>query len=192
MLRRVVTVGGSGYEGPLDSSDFPARQLPLLSVRGHISTLLSLGLEAVARVAPDVSFVHDYPGTVDTSLPSRMKGLIGVVLRAYVRVMGRWICVPIQECGERHLYLATSAKYPPASGGRDPGFAVPLEEGIDLAQGTTGQIGSGAYSIGWDGEGTSSAVVKVLTRYRDEGMLDQIWRHTESEFKRITGHDEDL
>ena len=191
-LRRVVTVGRGGDEGPLDSSDFPARHVPLFSLRGHLSTLISLGLETVARMAPDVSFVHDYPGTVDTSLPSRMEGLMGVVIRAYIRLMGHWICVPIQESGERHLYLATSAKYPPVSGGSDPGFAVPLEEGTDVARGTTGQIGSGTYSVGWDGEGASPVVVKLLTGYRDEGMLDQIWRHTESEFERITGHDEDL
>ena len=186
VLRRVITVGVSGHEGPIDSSDFPARRVPLLSIRGHLSTLISLGLEGVAKTAPTVSFVHDYPGTVDTPLSGRLQGWKGVLLRVYIRLLGRWICVPIQESGERHLYLTTSAKYPPASGGRDPGFAIPLEEGGDVAGGTNGQIGSGTYSIGWDGEGTSPAVVKVLTDYRDEGMVDQVWRHTESEFKCVS------
>ena len=186
ILRRVITVGASGHEGPIDSSDFPARHVPMLSIRGHLSTLISLGLEGVAKRAPTVSFVHDYPGTVDTPLSSRLEGWKGVLLRAYIRLLGRWICVPIQESGERHLYLATSAKYPPMSGGRDPGFAIPLEDGEDVARGTNGHIGSGTYSLGWDGEGTSSAVVKVLTDYRDEGMVDQVWWHTEREFKRAS------
>ena len=102
---------GAGNEGPLDPNDLPALHVPFLRLRGHLCTLLSLGLEAVARTAPEVTFVHDYPGTVQTTLVSRIEGVRGVLLRAYVWLLGRWICVPIEKSGERHLYLATSAKY---------------------------------------------------------------------------------
>lgn len=186
VLRRVVTVGGGGLEGPLDPSDLPALSVPWHALRGHLSTLLSLGLEAVAKTAPDVSFVHDYPGTVDTPLASHMKGMIGVIIRTYIRLLGRWVCVPIEECGERHLYLATSARYPPLSRGTERDSAVPLGDGLDVARGTTGEVGSGVYSVGWDGESSSPAVRKMLAGLRDMNMVERIWQHTESEFKRIT------
>ena len=185
-LRRVITVAGGGNEGPLDSSDFPARRVPLTAIRGHLCTLITLGLESVAKLAPEVSFVHDYPGTVNTSLPGRVEGVLGMLLRAYIYVAGYWICVPIEECGERHLYLATSARYPPASVGSDGGSGVPLGDGVDLARGTTGQVGNGMYSVGWDGTSASPEVEKLLAGYREKRMVEEVWQHTESEFNRIT------
>lgn len=185
-LRRVVTVGGGGLEGRLDSSDLPARRVSMIAGRGHLVTLITLGLEAVAKTAPEVSFVHDFPGTVNTPLFSRVEGILGVVMRTLVYFLGRWICVPIEESGERHLYLATSARYPPASVDGDEGSGVPLGDGIDLAQGTTGEVRSGIYSVGWDGTSASPTVQKLLAGYREKGMVEEIQRHTESEFNRIT------
>ena len=191
-LKRVVTVAGGGLEGPLDTSDFSARRMPLFAMRGHLSTLITLGLQAVAKAAPDVSFVHDYPGTVDTTLSSRMTGFMGVAIRAYTYLFGRWICVPIEESGERHLYLLTSARYPPVSDCDSRHLAVPLGYGIDVAQGTVGELGSGAYSVGWDGESSSPATQKLLIALRDEGTVEDVWRHTEKEFERIGKENEGL
>ena len=98
------------------------------------------------------------------------------------------MCAEIDETGERHLYLATSAKYPPLSDGLGQNFAVPLGAAIDVAQGTTADVGSGVYSVGWDGESASPAVLKLLATIRDKGTVEGVWRHTEGEFKRITGH----
>ena len=185
-LRRVVTVAGGGNEGPLDSTDFPALRVPLSAIRGHVSTLTTLGLESVAKTAPEVSFVHDYPGTVRTSLAGRMEGMLGVLMRAYIFVVGYWKCVPIEECGQRQLYLATSARYPPARVDGEGGSGVQLEDGVELARGTTGQVGSGIYSVGWDGTSASPKVEKLLAGYRDKGIVEELRRHTESEFDRIT------
>ncbi|RDW71426.1 hypothetical protein BP6252_07989 [Coleophoma cylindrospora] len=185
-LRRVVTVAGGGLEGPLDPSDFPALHVPLRAIRGHLTTLITLGLEAVATKAPEVSFVHDYPGTVKTPLMSRTEGFLGVFLRALVYLLGRWMCVPLEESGDRHLYLATSARYPPRKGESSRDFAVPLGSGVEVARGTTGEAASGVYSVGWDCEGPSPAAEKLLAGLREAGMVDEIWRHTEKEFKRIT------
>ena len=128
--------------------------------------------------------MHDYPGTVNTPLLSHVEGVMGVLVRAIVYIVGYWRFVPIEECGERQLYLATSGRYPPAKvGGRD---GVPLGDGVDLARGTTGEVGSGLYSVGWDGASASPAVEKLLAGYRDDGIVDQIWQHGESEFDRIT------
>jgi len=94
------------------------------------------------------------------------------------------VCAEIDETGERHLYLATSARYPPVSGGGGGGgggrdLAVPLGDGVDVARGTTGEVGSGVYSVGWDGESASPAVWELLAGLRNKGMVEEIWRHTE-------------
>ena len=41
----------------------------------------------------------------------RMGGWQGVLMRAGVFVVGYWKGVPVEECGERHLFLATSARF---------------------------------------------------------------------------------
>ena len=107
-------------------------------------------------------------------------------------IVGYWIYVPIEECGERQLYLATSARYLPASVGNNGSSGVPLGDGIDVARGTAGEIGSGVYSIRPDGTSASPAVQKLLAGYRDKGMVEEIARHTESEFDRITKQKQNL
>jgi hypothetical protein len=185
-LRRIVTVGGGTLEGPIDPTDFPALRVPLLKIRGHLTTLITLGLEAIAETAPEVSFVHDYPGTVNTPLMTHAKGLHGVLVRTYVGLFGRWVCVPIEESGERHLYLATSSRYRPANGNES---GIQLGDGVEVAMGTTGEVGSGVYSVGWDCESASPAVRELLTGLREKGMVDEIRRHTQGEYKRITAKD---
>ncbi|KAE8376143.1 hypothetical protein BDV26DRAFT_266285 [Aspergillus bertholletiae] len=169
-LRRVVTVGGGGLEGPLDPSDFSALHVPKEQLRGHLCTVVTLGVEAVARTAPEVVFIHDYPGSVDTPLTRHLQGtgMVGDV---------EWISP--EESGERHLYLVTSARYPSVQGSES---AVPSEM---LARGATGDLGSGWYSVGWDGESASPEILAFLADLREQGMGEQVWKHTEEVFRRI-------
>jgi hypothetical protein len=186
-LRRIVTVGGGGYEGKLDKSDYPALHVPLSAIKGHLETLITLALEGVAKTAPEVTFIHNAPGAVNTQLFNRISGIVGWAMRAYLWVVGWWVWLPIEECGERHCYLVTSGRFPPAKGGSECGASVELEAGDGVAKGTTGLVGSGVYSVGWDGESASAAVEKLLAGYRDEGTAEDILGHLESEFNRITG-----
>jgi hypothetical protein len=172
-LRRVVSVGGGGKEGYLDATDFPAIRVPLPELRGHLATLITLGLEAIAKTAPDVSLIHDYPGSVVTGLYRHMDTL----------PFDKSTSVPIEESGERHLYLATSANFPPVDGNS---AAVRLVDGIDIAIGTEGRSGTGVYSVGEDCGGTSAEVVRLLAPLREDGTADRVWRHTEAELRRIT------
>jgi hypothetical protein len=171
-LRRIVTVGGGGMEGPLDVADFPALRVPLPQLRGHLTTLITLGLEAIAKTASDVSFVHDYPGTVNTGLYRDMD----------VPPFDTSLSVPIEESGERHLYLATSARFPSREGNDT---AVRSNAGVEVAAGTTGEVGTGVYSVGENCESASSEVVELLAVLREKGMVEEVWRHTEREFRRI-------
>ncbi|KAL3419041.1 short-chain dehydrogenase reductase [Phlyctema vagabunda] len=171
-LRRIVTVGGGSRESLFDPTDFPALRVPLPQIRGHLSTLITLGVEAVAKTAPAVTFVHDHPGTVRTPLLNYMSE----------ETLKTLTFVPLDECGERHVYLATSARFPPSSGASN---AVPLKDGDTAALGATGEIGSGVYSIASDCESASSTVMELLSELRRKGMVEEVWRHTENEFKRI-------
>jgi hypothetical protein len=139
---------------------------------------LTLSLEALARQAPEVSFIHNFPGSVDTDLIRRDDGLMMQFVKQFFRlgttVMGKW--VPKEECGERHAWLCLSARFP-AKG----------EKSAEAAVGTDGTKGSGVYSVDWDGESASTEVIKLLGEYRDEGTVDKVWKHFEDEFVRVTG-----
>lgn len=175
-FRRIVTVGGGGKEGPIDAADFPALRVPLPKLRPHLTTLITLGLESVAKIAPEVSFIHDYPGSVITGLYRNMES----------PPFDASSSVSIEESGERHLYLATSAKFPPKEGERT---AVRLGDGVEVALGTTGEMGTGVYSVGEDCESASKEVVELLAGLREQGMVEEVWRHTEGVFKRVSGLD---
>jgi predicted deacylase len=99
------------------------------------------------------------------------------------------LSMPIEECGERHLYLATSARYPPREGDN---IAVRLNTGVQVATGTTGEIGTGVYSVEETCESASGEVVDLLAVLREKGMVEKVWRHTEQEFQRITELRDDM
>jgi hypothetical protein len=175
-LRRVVTVGGGGHEGNLDPDDFQALRVPVPDLREYLTTLVTLGLENVARDAPEVSIVHNYPGTVKTPLLDSMPD----------EVLRTLTFLPLEECGERQVFMATSAKYPPVSG---QNAGIPLVDGVNVAIGTTGDEGRGVYSVGVDCESASPTVREKLAGLRNRGILGEVWRHTQGEFNRIMEDD---
>jgi hypothetical protein len=190
-LHRVVTVFATGKEGKIDTSDYQARHISLLASRGHISSLNTLSLEAIAKMAPEVSFVHDYPGAVKTNMWLGSKGILSIVAKGIFAMIGPFIFIPNEECN-RHVYIATSARYGPSGPSKDLASGVPLSDRVLPARGTNGEIGSGVYSLHWDGESSGSKVVELLGKLRSEGNvsegnIEQLWKHNEDEFKRITG-----
>jgi len=40
--------------------------------------------------------------------------------------------------------------------------------------------------VGWDGESASPKVWKLLARMREDGMVERVWEHVQSECRRIT------
>lgn len=157
----------------LDASDFQALRLSLFAARGHIASLLTLRLEAI-----NVSFVHDFPGPVESEIAGDMGGVPAVGMKGFFSAFGRWIYIP----GERHLFLATSERYASRSAednGRGDGDGVQVGDEVDVARRADGESGSGVYSAGWDGESAAPKVEKLLARMRKDGTL--------GEFTRITG-----
>ena len=56
-----------------------------------------------------------------------------------------------------------------------------------VARGTNEEIGSGVYSVDLEGESSGPKVVELLANFRKEGVGENFWKHTEEEFRRITG-----
>ncbi|KAG9503936.1 hypothetical protein J7337_003895 [Fusarium musae] len=185
-LRRVISVMAGTHEGKLFSDDIAARNIPFTSIhnsRGHLCSALTLSLQALARQAPEVSFIHNFPGSVDTNLIRSGDGFMMQVMKYWFKVSmtvrRQWL--PKEECGERHAWLCLTGRYP----GKD-GSENGIKEG-EVAVGIDGNKGSGVYSVDWDGESASGEVVKLLDGFKEEGLVEKVWKDQEKEFVRITG-----
>ncbi|KAK9364442.1 retinol dehydrogenase 14 [Lipomyces kononenkoae] len=189
-LRRVVTVLAGTKEGTIDANDFPGRNGSMLYLRGHFSSMMTFALEAVAKKAPNVSFIHTFPGFVKTNYGNDLKGPMVTVLKAVFNaifpLIGPLIATPFNETGERQLFFMTSARYP--AGGDSAAAGVPVPNGVTVARGTNGESGSGVYSVTNDGETAPYRVEQLLGKLRKDGTVQKVWLHVEEEFIRITGH----
>ena len=95
------------------------------------------------------------------------------------QIFGRLLYMDTEEAGDRHLLLATSARYP--SGEADDASGVALDKDTTLALGTDGKLGSGVYSVDTYGDGVD--VNKVLADLRKAGMVEQVMSKIESGIK---------
>ncbi|KAL4954369.1 hypothetical protein BDW69DRAFT_140493 [Aspergillus filifer] len=179
-LRRILTVGAGGFEGQVDTSDFSALCIPHEQIRGHLASVMTLGLEAVSRDSPNVTFIHSYPGAVDTPLTRQLLTL-GNDAPTKIPVPEDWLSP--EESGERQLFLLTSSRYPPSTGYES---VVSGNSDKTTAHGIDGQVGSGVYSVGVDGENVSSETVDFIAGLRGQGIVDKLWEHNQCEFRRIT------
>lgn len=150
--------------------------------------MATFSLEALARKAPNVSFVHSYPGLVKSNLVRGEESTGMAFASAFLGIFGSLLFNDMtKECGERHTFFATSAKYP-ALKGMDGDASVSLKEDeILVADRTNEKNGSGVYTVDDFCECGGPKVVKLLSEMRDEKMVEKVWGHMEEDFERITG-----
>lgn len=182
-LRRVVSTFAGTKDGRIYANDIAGRKVPLRGARGHLSGVMTFALEALSKQAPEVSFVHNFPGAIKTDLIRKESGRILQTLWFLSSTFMSHSWMDNGECGERHAFLCLGAEFPPATGGdgRNDGSKV------EVVKGTDGKVGSGAYDVDEFGECASESVLEVLKKQRDEGVREKIWKHTEGEFVRVTG-----
>lgn len=190
-LRRVVSSFTGAKEGRVYDDDWQGKEgkVPFTAARGHGATMMTLGLETLAKEAPDVSFVHAFPGKVKTSI---IRSDDSAILRSMTLVFKVMFFVtgytPIVEVGERHTFYCTSARFPPRQLADDPGSAgTELPDGVSVANGVDGSAGGGVYSVDTFGESADAKVEELLASYRKDGTADKLWKYTESEWQRVTG-----
>ncbi|KAK9236976.1 putative short-chain dehydrogenases/reductase [Lipomyces kononenkoae] len=187
-LRRVVSVLAATCEGDIYLDNIPGKGFPLLKWRNQVSSVQTLLLEEAARRAPDVSFVHTIPGFVKGGIMrDEPEGFRSPLMKA----ISRHIIEPLlqtlpAECGERHLFLATSAMYAPGRGGTALA-GVPLDPKMVPARGIDGQTGSGMYSVDNKGKSAPPKVEKLLVKFREDGTAAKVWDYVSSDFMKITG-----
>lgn len=184
-LRRVISVGAASYEGPIDLTNLPGQGLALPKWRDQIASIQTLLLEEVARRAAGsgVSFAHTVPGVVKSGIMRDMESSLSLrIIVGISKLLAPLIETSPEECGERQLFYATSAKY-----AASPGGGVPLESGLMVAKGTDGKMGSGMYSIDVKGGSAPATVEKLLAGFGVDGTAKQVWESISSDLVRITG-----
>jgi hypothetical protein len=178
-LRRVVSVFGGTYEGQINMADFQGWNLGRIEHQGHEASITTLTLEAHHKAAPEVSFVHNFPGAVESGIARGSIGGLMRVLKTVYAMLGPLVHIPLVEAGDRHAFLCTSARF--STGPEDATAGVPLVYGLALARGTDGQIGSGVYSIDANGESAMPKVERLLAQLRSQGMIERVWENIESD-----------
>jgi hypothetical protein len=186
---RVISVMAGTKEGPINPSDIAGKHVAPWKSRGHMCSMMTLTMEQFADSDSykQVSFVHAYPGFVDTGLGRSMKGFVGGAMKAVftlAKPLLMKLYIPLDECGDRHVFLATSSRYDRAGSSQSP----VVVEGVETAAavGSNGQIGSGVYSVDETGESADARVQTLLEELRQNGVKEKVWQHLQSEFVRIT------
>lgn len=184
-LSRVLSILEAGGESPaLNLSDLSlAHSFTLRNCAKHAITMTSLSTEHLAATHRGTSFVHMFPGVVQTGLLRDFGPWARLAVSALASTLARPWVVPLAECGERHLFVATSPRYPSCSSGA--GSAGMGGEMGDAVVGSNGVAGSGAYLVNWDGRPRGNE--KVMREFREKGTPGVVWQHTVEVFDKILG-----
>ena len=179
-LSRVVSVlEGGGESASINLDDLGLKQsYSVKNAAKHAITMTGLAFEELAKENSTVSFVHAYPGIVKTNWGRDLGSLVKGASQVAFVLMRPWM-VEIGESGERHLYVSTSNAYPAKSGD---------EEGVDVGtgkvkNGSAGEMGSGAYLVGEDGERRAND--EALKDLRNKKAGPKIWEHLMKTFEAI-------
>lgn len=192
---RVISILAPGFEGPLDPTDFdfrsPNRYAFIHATLGAI-TMTDLIFEELAKLHPAVSFIHSNPGYVGTRILdhtlSNISGLLWYPAQipryTFLPIYRALFCITPEESGERHLFLATSGKYPPNQvheKGKIDGFVDrPFDTPFAKSTASTDGRGNGVYRIKEDGEACKDSA--ILQRYRAGGLGKKVFEHTNEEW----------
>jgi NAD(P)-dependent dehydrogenase (short-subunit alcohol dehydrogenase family) len=141
----------------------------------HASAMTNLNFARLASQHPGTSYVHAYPGFVDTGAGRDAWGALGVVAKPLLGLLTAALRVKSVESGERNLFASTSSVF--ASKTSSAGVQ-------DAATGSDTVKGSGSYLLNWNGDVLAdTAKAKKL---RDEGGEKKVMDHTEDVFKKVS------
>lgn len=185
-LRRVISVGAATTEGEIDTTNISGEGFPLLKWRNQLASCSTLLLEENSRLAPEVSFIYTVPGIVKSGIMRQAEGFTLRIIIAISSLFAPFLQTPPDECGYRHLMVATSMMYPSREEGGIP-VGVPLDDGLVVARGIDGNIGSGVYSIGVQGESAPVRVEELLARFKDDGTAEKVVEYIKRVAEEIMG-----
>ncbi|KAI4182845.1 MAG: hypothetical protein LQ346_006469 [Caloplaca aetnensis] len=193
---RIVSVLAAGREAKINLSDLELKhKFGVLACANHANTMTSLVFEHLAHQHPTVSFVHVYPGYVKTKIfQSGFSWPVAYLFKYILQPLIFFFEIPVLDVGDRQVFHITSARYPPLSSSQTTSTAkpstdtgAPLPAGIEIAMGSDGNRGSGAYLMTADSEAAPTGTGKLMRGYREEGVPEKVWRHTEEIFASVRG-----
>ncbi|RFU78061.1 short chain dehydrogenase reductase family [Trichoderma arundinaceum] len=169
---RVVSVLAGGLEkATIDFDDLDLKKPGNFGgVKGQMqfTTMNTAFLEKLANENPAVTFIHSWPGWVNTGNMRRgwdegsiLARVFWFVLEPIVRLFG----FSDEESGERHLFLTTSAAF----GGR--GVPWKGKQGVNSLE----KAQDGLFLVNYNCDCTPNA--KVMPLLREKGQ-EKIWEHT--------------
>ena len=174
----VISIYAAGKEDQIFPEDLSLRDPKHHSqanLRSHVTYMTTFFMETLAeRHSERLSLVNMFPGLVMTDafsnagLPTWFK----LTWRLGAPIIRRF-SMPPEECGQRILFLA-SPRFPPRLTERDEATAIGGD--TEVALGTDGDRGSGAYAVNSDGETIPLKV--TYKKLREERMAEKVWDHT--------------
>ena len=169
---RVVSVLGGGMERitSIDLEDFDLKRpgnFGAIKAQGQYITMHTMALDKLARENPEVTFIHSWPGWVNTGNIRRGSGpiLSWFAWLIFEPIIGLF-AIRDADSGQRHLFQSTSAYY----GGR--GIPWKGKEGINTLEKTE----DGLFLVNYKCDCTPNAKVMPVLR---EKALDKVWNHTQ-------------
>lgn len=192
----IISVYAAGHEANLFPADLSLRETySFANARSHVTYMTTLTFERLAdEYKGRLSLVHVFPGIVltpgyqDPELPMWLKvtlGLAGPFLKAF-------LAMDKGECGARMMFLG-SERFPAAAVGGsgrgavdsdEAGLKSVLDGGVQqVARGTDGVVGGGAYAVNQVGE--TIDISKAYERVGKEELKVKVWEHTMAAFETI-------
>lgn len=182
-----------GKERELDLNDLECKvNFSAIRAAGVGAAQTTLAFEELAKAHPKIAFIHKYPGFVNTGAAGKILNSVPGILAIPARLIN-WLILPIltyffattpEIAGERGLFLATSARFPPSKPDA-PGVALP--NGVEVAKSTivTDGRGNGVYTLDENDEATPDS--SVMPGYRADGTGKIVWQETLAVWDRAIG-----
>jgi len=191
---RVIAILAGGKEIEINFDDLEFRNnFNGFSAAGNGATQTSLAFEELAKTNPNITFIHKFPGFVATGVLDRLMGTLTGVW-AVAGTIARYTLVPLVQlfsahvdvAGERGLFIATSARYPPAQS-KTGATGVAPPAGVDVAKASiiTEGKGNGVYLLNENDDSAPDAA--VMPGYRKEGKGKLVWEDTQAVWDRALG-----
>lgn len=184
----IISVFAAGQEGELYLDDISLRDprhWGIGGTRSHVTYMTTFMFEHLASQYPGkLSLVHVFPGLILTDGFQKMPAWFRFVFGALTPIL-RFFVTSLDECGERVLFLASQARFPPKGTSVDRADGAVTDE-VHVAVGTDLTVGSGAYGVSLDAEVTPEARMrKTYDQLRADGAGDVLVAHTEKVFAEI-------
>lgn len=170
---RVISVLAGGMErGTLDLDDLDLRKpgnFSFVKAQTQYAAMNTTTMDKLADDNPDVTFIHSWPGWVNTGNVRRglepnsiTAWLVWLLLEPLIKVFS----MSDETCAQRQLFQCTSAAF----GGR----GVPWDG--SPGRNSRDEAGNGLFLVNYKGECTPNA--KAVARLREEAR-EVVWGHTQ-------------